>query len=56
VIGGGIKSSNPATSQIDDSYPTTTGWAGHVVGNGNTYTTTAICATSRVVNGAPPSP
>jgi hypothetical protein len=55
VIGGGIKSSNPSASQIDDSHPTSTGWAGHVVGNGNTYTTTAICAKSRVVTGAPPS-
>jgi hypothetical protein len=55
AIGGGIKATNAGASQIDDSYPTTNGWAGHVVGNGQAYTTIAICAKSRVVTGAPPN-
>ena len=55
VVGGGIKSSNPATSQVDDSYPTSTGWAGHVIGNGNSYTTTAVCAKSQSIIGLPPA-
>jgi hypothetical protein len=59
VIGGGIKVSNPAhnTSQVVDSYPTTTGWAGRVFFTAatQTATTTAICAKSRAITGAPPS-
>jgi hypothetical protein len=57
VIGGGIKVSNPGntTSFVVDSYPTTTGWAGNVFfTNANqTATTTAICAKSRAITGAP---
>jgi hypothetical protein len=60
VIGGGIKVSNPSsvTSFVVDSYPTTTGWDGHVFFTAatQTATTTAICAKSRAVTGAPPSP
>jgi hypothetical protein len=60
VIGGGIKGQFPADDFIFDSYPTTTGWSGrvfanHGAGTTSTFTTTAICAASRVVNGAPPS-
>ncbi len=60
VIGGGIKGEDPDSDFIFDSYPTTTGWKGHVyagggVGVSRTFTTTAICANSRVVTGAPPS-
>jgi hypothetical protein len=66
VIGGGIKVPEPAPPPnndnifIHDSYPTTTGWAGRVANYASstfpaTATTTAICAPSRVVTGAPPS-
>jgi putative alpha-1,2-mannosidase len=67
VIGGGIKVPHPAPSSpgeddifIQDSYPTTTGWAGRVANyasadNQAIATTTAICAVSRVVTGAPPA-
>ena len=59
VIGGGIKVSNDAESDINDSHPTTSGWAGTVnvygAGTGRTATVTAICAVSRAVTGAPPS-
>jgi hypothetical protein len=66
VIGGGIKVPNPNPGPgndnifIQDSYPTTTGWAGHVANYAGasfpaTATTTAICANSRAVTGAPPS-
>jgi hypothetical protein len=61
VIGGGVKLSNPNitgdNSLVLDSYPTATGWAGHVFfSNPNqSATTTAICATSRKVTGAPPN-
>lgn len=62
VIGGGVKLSNPNitggdNSLVLDSYPTATGWAGHVFfDNPNqSATTTAICAKSRVVAGAPPN-
>jgi hypothetical protein len=59
VIGGGIKGQDPDTDFIFDSYPTTTGWKGRVYAGGaasdtRTFTTTAICALSRVVTGAPP--
>jgi hypothetical protein len=60
VIGGGIKGQDPNTDFIFDSYPTTTGWAGRVypggvAGTSRTFITTAICANSRAVTGAPPS-
>jgi hypothetical protein len=63
VIGGGIKLPEPpgdgtAEEYIDDSHPTATGWAGRVSNFDNssaTATTTAICAVSRVVAGAPPA-
>jgi hypothetical protein len=58
VIGGGVKwATLPAPDTvITDSHPTTTGWGGHVYsGINNTATTTAICAASRVVTGAPPA-
>jgi hypothetical protein len=63
TTGGGIKLPNPGTSGddnefIQDSYPTTTGWAGHVANydtNAATATTTAICA-SGSASGSPPSP
>jgi hypothetical protein len=60
VIGGGIKLSQPNvtgnSSWVEDSYPTSVGWAGHVFfDNGSqSATTTAICAVSRVVTGSPP--
>jgi hypothetical protein len=64
VIGGGVKTPPPPPppgSEITvlNSYPTTTGWAGHVdnfTPESITATTTAICAKSRAVTGAPPAP
>jgi hypothetical protein len=60
VIGGGIKVSHPGVDTSDaswviDSYPTSSGWAGHVffTAEGQSATTTAICAVSRAVTGAP---
>jgi hypothetical protein len=56
VIGGGIKLSNPSgTSFIEDSHPTSSGWAGAVRFTAPTQSaiTTAICAKSRVVTGTP---
>jgi hypothetical protein len=66
VIGGGIKVPEPAPGPnnddifIHDSYPTATGWAGRVANYASatlpaTATTTAICAVSQAVTGAPPS-
>ena len=59
VIGGGIKGENPDEDFIFDSYPTATGWKGRVYAGGGasvsrTFVVTAVCAVSRVVNGAPP--
>ena len=66
VIGGGIKVPHPDPANpgdddvfIQDSHPTTAGWAGHVANyapaaNPATATTTANCAVSRVVTRAPP--
>jgi hypothetical protein len=62
VVGGGIKIPNPAGgtggSFLDDSYPTQTGWAGHVA-NGTaaavTSTTIAICAIVPSTAGSPPA-
>jgi hypothetical protein len=63
VIGGGVKTPSPPPPPADigvvNSYPTTTGWAGHVdnfTPGSITATTTAICARSRAVTGAPPAP
>jgi hypothetical protein len=59
VIGGGIKAEVVNQDFILDSYPTTTGWTGRVATGGpaggpaHTFTTTAICAKSRKVTGAP---
>jgi hypothetical protein len=61
VIGGGIKGQFPEDDFIFDSYPTSTGWSGRVFANhgpngtNSTFTTTAICAASPKVTGAPPS-
>jgi hypothetical protein len=61
VIGGGIKLNQPNvsgdSSWVEDSYPTTTGWAGHVFFSDESQNaiTTAICAKSRAVTGAPPA-
>jgi hypothetical protein len=60
VIGGGVKSQKPELDFIVDSYPTTAGWTARVFAGGgmtetSTFTTTAICANSRAVTGAPPS-
>jgi len=55
VIGGGIKMTPPYTIGVESSHPTPDGWAGRVYSQiATTATTTAICATSRVVNGEPP--
>jgi hypothetical protein len=62
VIGGGIKLTNPGAfggtldSTVLDSYATAGGWSGRVLFDetGETATTTAICAVSRVVKGSPP--
>jgi hypothetical protein len=58
VIGGGIRVSNTNVTFVQHSYPTVAGWAGNVFNGGalsHSATTTAICANSRVVTGAPPS-
>jgi hypothetical protein len=56
VIGGGIKMNPPFTIGVESSYPTTSGWAGSVYSQvATSATTTAICARSRVVSGAPPA-
>jgi hypothetical protein len=56
VTGGGIKMSSPFTIGVESSYPTTSGWAGAVYSQvATTATTTAICAKSRAITGAPPS-
>jgi hypothetical protein len=58
VIGGGIKVSDETNADINDSYPTTTGWAGNVNTYGvagKTATTTAICALTKSSTGSPPS-
>jgi hypothetical protein len=67
VVGGGIKIPDfpPGDGDVyaDDSYPTATGWAGHVSNFdndsptpfGTTATTTAICVTVKSSVGAPPS-
>jgi hypothetical protein len=61
VIGGGVKWGTPVAPNtvVTESGPSTTGWSARVYSEkpgGNTATTTAICAKSRVVTGAPPAP
>ena len=61
VIGGGVKWGTPVAPNtvVTESGPSTTGWSARVYSEkpgGNTATTTAICAVSRVVTGAPPAP
>ena len=66
AIGGGIKLTNADPPPggpgdvIHDSYPTTSGWTGRVStaalpATPSTFTTTAICARSRAIQGAPPT-
>jgi hypothetical protein len=59
VIGGGIKVGDTVNDFVDDSYPTTSGWAGTVdtstAVTPHPATTTAICAPSLAVTGAPPA-
>ncbi len=58
IVGGGIKWTTPVAKDtvITDSYPITGAWAGHVYsGIDNSAITTAACAKSRVVTGAPPA-
>ena len=64
VTGGGIKTPDPGNSgnvYVNDSYPTTGGWAGHVSNYATggttaaTATAVAICATVKSSSGAPPS-
>jgi hypothetical protein len=61
VIGGGVKWGTPVAPNtvVTESGPSTAGWNARVYSEkpgGNTATTTAICAKSRVVTGAPPAP
>ena len=54
IIGGGIHTSDPARSDIEDSHPIPGGWSGSVRAiTGETIVTEAICARSRKVTGAP---
>jgi hypothetical protein len=61
VIGGSAKSSTPSGQSnfaLLQDYPTSTGWTATFVVDGppsEEITVTAICATSRVVTGAPPA-
>ena len=58
AIGGGIKASAPDVDTVVDSYPTASGWTGHVSGGGateSTFTITAVCARSRAITGTPPT-
>jgi hypothetical protein len=59
AIGGGIKKNILDDDvEVDDSYPTTTGWAGSI-DNGTaleqTVQVVVACANSRAVTGAPPT-
>jgi hypothetical protein len=57
AVGGGVKLSNEADQYVNDSYPTTTGWAATIYnGNDSTLpvTITAVCITAKNVSGAPP--
>jgi hypothetical protein len=56
VIGGGIRLGSDSVQLVNDSHPITNGWAGTVFNTGSIAhgaTTTAICAPSRKVTGAP---
>jgi hypothetical protein len=61
AIGGGVKLSNPNvtgdSSWVEDSYPTVSGWAGHVFFTDPSQSATAfaVCGTSRAVTGSPPN-
>jgi hypothetical protein len=57
VFGGGIKVSSDSDAFVNDSHPTTAGWAGTVFTQADnlTATITAICATVKGVSGAPPA-
>jgi hypothetical protein len=60
AIGGGIKLTDPQVDVIHDSYATGSGWTGRVSTAAlpaapSTFTTTAICARSRAIQGAPPT-
>jgi hypothetical protein len=58
AIGGGIKLQSDKDMAVNDSHPTTSGWAGTVFSGAvtnQTATITAACAKSRVVTGAPPT-
>jgi hypothetical protein len=63
VIGGGIKIPDPTVSgnaYQNDSYATSTGWAGHVSnytsgGGSTTATTIAVCVTVKSSIGSPPA-
>jgi hypothetical protein len=57
-IGGGIKVSNDADEFVNDSHPTSTGWAGTVFNNAATphqAIVTAICATGATTGSRPAS-
>ncbi len=53
VIGGGIQVSSDSAELVNDSFPSGTSWLGTVINTSSTVThsatTTAICATSRLV-------
>lgn len=58
VTGGGIKLGLDQVQFVNDSHPTTTGWAGTVYNNGNlnhSATITAICVTVQSSAGTAPS-
>ena len=62
-VGGGIKApdpTGPTTESILDSYPTSSGWTGHVntdalPANQVTFTTIVACVRSRAITGTPPT-
>jgi hypothetical protein len=58
-IGGGIKKNTPDDDlEVDDSYPTATGWAGsldNTTGVEHTVQVVVACANSRAVTGTPPT-
>jgi hypothetical protein len=56
--GGGIKVSNDVVEFVNDSHPTTTGWAGTVFNGGtvtHTASVTAICAVAATTGSRPSS-
>jgi hypothetical protein len=56
-LGGGIKVSNDADMIVNDSHPTSLGWAGTVFNGGTTHsaTVTAICAAVSATAGSRPA-